>query len=68
MIANKCEDCDFWSAEICRRYPPTVTPQAVQRRGNVIAGQRPSPVSFVPVMSHVQTKADDWCGEFQNDT
>ncbi|KKL95035.1 hypothetical protein LCGC14_1858580, partial [marine sediment metagenome] len=46
MLARKCENCDFWmetdtKGGVCRRYPPRATPQAIQKGGNVLVGQRP---------------------------
>ena len=72
MLARKCENCDFWmetdtKGGMCRRYPPRATPQAIQKGGNVLVGQRPGPVSFLDIISWPKTKKDDWCGEFANE-
>ncbi len=71
MTEIRCENCDFFDViddkcGLCRRYPPYVQGQMAQRANRVI-GQRPSPVTFVPVVMWCQVKPDEWCGEFRSE-
>ncbi len=48
--AETCAVCRWWLSGLCRRFPPTVTPESdLEYR-----------CSEWPV-----TAADDWCGEFK---
>lgn len=72
MTTKTCEACDYWyriddKGGRCCRYPPTASPQRVQVVSRVVVGQRPSPVSFMDVISWPKTKPGEICGEFSNE-
>ncbi len=73
MVRTECASCDFWNSidgkmGTCHRYPPTVQAQMIQKVNRIAtAGQRPAPMQVMPIIVWTQTKADDFCGEHQNE-
>lgn len=65
MSEETCGDCRYWkrrdetddelSLGFCRRYPPTLCPEAEERP---VQGKNPH--GYWPL-----TFQSDWCGEFQ---
>lgn len=80
MIANKCENCDFWVRKgetgtakqakvgLCHRYPPTICIHLVPRQTQkVIGGSQQIGFEPIDLVNWPTTKEDDFCGEFKND-
>lgn len=68
MSQPSCEGCRFWKAMsddsyegICRRFPPALNPAVLAEE--VKEGRETTEVPLW-AWTHVQTAADDWCGEF----